>query len=156
VDVFVRTLHPEVIGWRFHWQQGTEVSVSLSTFDLLSTSQSRNSLVEYVCASGNTIRKRPTDDASASEFPLLKELWVDGVTEALASPLVFTTGDVHAAIWTTRHAGGLTDEQLTGIEAVVKPLARVAEVRALRRTAANLPEKTDFSVQPLCALCLCG
>ena len=138
VDVFVRTLHPEVIGRRFRWQQGTEVSVSMSTFDLPSAPQSRKSFVEYVCASGNTIRKRPTDEGSKTEFPLLEELWANGVTEVFASPLIFTAGDVHAAVWATRQAGGFTDEQLTGIEAVVKPLARVAEVRALRRTATNL------------------
>src|SRR5215813_5205076 len=62
VDVFVRTLHPEVIGRRFRWQQGSEVSVSISTFDLPSTSQSRKSLIEHVCASGHTIRQRPADD----------------------------------------------------------------------------------------------
>ena len=138
VEVFVRTLHPEVIGRRFHWQQGSEVSVSISTFDLSSTSQSRKSLVEHVCASGNTIRKRPMDEGSETEFPWLKELWADGVTEVFATPLVFTTGDVHVAIWITRQVGGFSDEQLNGIEAVVKPLARVAEVRALRRTATNL------------------
>jgi adenylate cyclase len=41
-------------------------------------------------------------------------------------------------LWTTRQAGGFTDEQIAGIERIVEPLARVAEVRALRRTATNL------------------
>src|SRR5262249_11137643 len=104
VDVFVRTLHPEIKGRRFRWQQGSEVSVAIATFG----PASRKGLVEHVCASGRNIRQRPTDDKSENEFPLLKELWSDGVTELFATPLVFTTGDVHAAVWTTQQAGGFT------------------------------------------------
>ncbi len=72
------------------------------------------------------------------EFPLLRELLEEGATDLLASPLVFTSGDVHAALWTTCQPGGFTDEQIAGIQAIVEPFARVAEVRALRRTATNL------------------
>ena len=133
VDVFVRTLHPEIKGRRFRWQEGHEVSVAIATFG-----PGRKSLVEHVCDSRKPIRERPTDDKSQGEFPLLKKLWAEGVTELFATPLVFTTGDVHAAVWTTQQADGFTDEQIAGIEAVVKPLARVAEVRALQRTASNL------------------
>jgi adenylate cyclase len=39
---------------------------------------------------------------------------------------------------TTREPGGFTDAQIAGIEAVMTPLARVAEARALRRTASTL------------------
>jgi adenylate cyclase len=34
--------------------------------------------------------------------------------------------------------GGFTDAQIAGIETIVRPLARVAEIRALQRTATNL------------------
>jgi len=76
VDVFVRTLQPKVVGRRFRWQQGNEVSVSTTTFDLAAL-KSRTSLVEHVCANATAIRKRPTDLDSEIEFPLLKELWAD-------------------------------------------------------------------------------
>jgi len=39
---------------------------------------------------------------------------------------------------TTRETGGFTDAQIAGIEAIITPLARVAEVRALRRMASML------------------
>ena len=38
----------------------------------------------------------------------------------------------------TREPSGFTDEQIADIEAIVTPLARVAEIRALRRTASTL------------------
>jgi adenylate cyclase len=72
------------------------------------------------------------------DFAMLHELRDEGATDYLVSPLVFTDGAVHVATWTTRQAGGFTPEQVAGIEAVIRPLARVAEARAMRRTAATL------------------
>jgi len=60
------------------------------------------------------------------------------VTDYLAIPLIFTDGSVHVATWSTQQAGGFTDVQIAGIESIVVPLARVAEIRALQRTASNL------------------
>jgi adenylate cyclase len=95
-------------------------------------------LIERVCAEGKSLRRRLADANCEKEFPLLLELLEEGATDLLATPLVFTDGDVHAVLWTTRQPGGFTDEQIAGIERIVEPLARVAEVRALRRTATNL------------------
>jgi hypothetical protein len=72
------------------------------------------------------------------DFPILSELRAEGVTDYFAVPLVFTDGTIHVATWTTREPRGFTDEQIAGIEAIVTPLARVAEIRALRRTASTL------------------
>jgi len=135
VDVYVRTLHPEVVGRRFRWKQGNEVSVHLTTFE---PAGSRKSLIEHVCATGVAIRRQHPEGDPEEEFPRLKELWADGVTDLLVSPLVFTTGSVHVAVWTTKRPGGFRDEQITGLESLMDPLARVAEVRALQRTATNL------------------
>lgn len=137
VDVFVRTLHPDITGRRFRWQVDTNVSISSATYDL-DTAEPRKSLLEKVCSDGVALRRRLSDPECQKEFPLLLELHEEGVTDLLASPLIFTDGELHAALWTTRQAGGFTDEQIAGLEAVVNPLARVAEVRALRRTATNL------------------
>jgi adenylate cyclase len=68
----------------------------------------------------------------------MRDLRAEGATDYLATPLIFTDGAVHPATWTTRQAGGFTDAQIAGIEAVVKPLARLTEIKALRRTAGNL------------------
>ncbi len=137
VDVFVRTLHPDITGRRFRWQVDTNVAISSATYDL-AAAEPRKSLLEKVCSDGVAIRRRLSDPECEKEFPLLVELHEEGATDLLASPLVFTDGDVHAVLWTTRQPGGFTDEQIARLEAVVNPLARVAEVRALRRTATNL------------------
>jgi adenylate cyclase len=51
---------------------------------------------------------------------------------------LFTDGTIHVATSTTKHPAGFTLKQFADLESIITPLARVAEIRALRRTAANL------------------
>src|SRR6185437_15929801 len=53
-------------------------------------------------------------------------------------PLFFMDGSTHASSWTTRAAGGFTDEQLAALRSIIPPFARVGEIFATRRTAAAL------------------
>ena len=138
VEVFVRTLHPNVIGRRFRWQSDAGVDVKTTPFPPPDKAETRESLVGHVCNYGIPISRQLFRAECPVDFPLLQELRDQGVTDFLASPLVFTDGDVHAAIWTTREPEGFTDKQRTALETILKPLARVTEVRALRRTAVNL------------------
>jgi adenylate cyclase len=138
VAVFVRTLHPHIMGRRFVWRPGADVEVLEAPFDLLETTEFRGSPVAKVYASGMPIRRRLAAADCPIDFPMLRELRDEGVSDYLASPLLFTDGEIHLATWTTREPIGFTDAQIEGIESIVAPLARVAEVRALRRTATNL------------------
>ena len=138
VAVFVHTLHPHIMGRRFVWRPGADVEVLEAPFDLLESAEFRGSPVAKVYASGMPIRRRLADADCPIDFPMLRELRDEGVSDYLASPLLFTDGEIHLATWTTREPGGFTDAQIEGIETIVAPLARVAEVRALRRTATNL------------------
>jgi adenylate cyclase len=88
---------------------------------------------------GQGLRRRLADPDCPLDFPVLAELRDgEGVTDYLATPLMFTDGTIHVAVWSTKQPGGFTEAQIAGIEAVVVPLARVTEIRALQRTAANL------------------
>jgi adenylate cyclase len=138
VAVFVRTLHPQVMGRRFIWRPGTEVEVSEAPFELLESADFLENPIAQVYATGRALRRKLTDPDCAVDFPVLSELRAEGITDYLASPLVFTDGAIHAVTCTTRQAGGFTDAQITGIEAIITPLARVAEIRALRRMGSTL------------------
>ena len=94
--------------------------------------------VVRVQTTGETIRRRLANPDCPLDFPFLAELREEAVTDYLALPLRFTNGEIHAATFTTRQPGGFTAEQIAAIEAIVPPLARVAEVSALRVTAINL------------------
>jgi adenylate cyclase len=136
--VFVRTLHPNVTGRRFLWRLGHGVDTSELLFEGVQTSEFQNSPVARVYVSGTAIRRRFATEDDVANFPLLRDLRMEGVSDYLASPLTFTDGTIHVATWATRHPDGFSDEQVAGIEAIVAPLTRVAEIRALTRTASNL------------------
>jgi adenylate cyclase len=138
VAVFVRTLHPEIMGRRFRWQPGQPVQVLEGKFDLLDRGEYRNSPFAAVLATGKQYRSRVADGPKADDFPIVNDLRAEGVTDYLATPLIFTDGAIHVATWSTREPRGFANDQLAGIEAITAPLARVAEIRALRRTATNL------------------
>jgi adenylate cyclase len=133
--VFVRTLHPNVMGRRFIWRPGAEVETSEAPFELLETAEFRDNPIARVYETSRAIRRKLTDPGYVADFPVLADLRAQGVTDYLASPLFFTDGAIHVVTCTTQQPGGFTEAQIAGIEAIITPLARVAEIRALRRTA---------------------
>jgi adenylate cyclase len=138
VAVFVNTLHPQIIGRRFIWRPGADVEISEGRFGLFDTPEFRENPVARVYATRTALRRRLADRSCAMDFPILRDLRAEGVTDYVALPLFFTDGAVHLVTCTTRQPGGFTGAQIAGIEAIMTPLARVAEIRALRRTASTL------------------
>ncbi len=138
VAVFVRTLHPDLMGRRLLWREGEGVQISEAPITFMETEEFRNSPVVHVMTTGVALRRRLEDRAAPLALSMLAELRRDGVTDYLASPLAFTNGELHAVSWTTRQPGGFTATHIAGLEAVVAPLARLTESYALRRIAGNL------------------
>ena len=138
VAVFVRTLHPHVMGRRIMWRPDAEVDIAEAPFELLDSAAFLDNPIARVYATGDAIRRKLTDPNGDVDFPVLSELRAQGVTDYLAVPLFFTDGAIHVATWTTRQPGGFSDAEIAGIKAIVNPLTRVTEIYALRRTASNL------------------
>ncbi len=114
------------------------VTTSEALFALTETADFQKSPFTTVYATRAPLRRRLADPACPHDFAILEDLRGEGVTDYAAFPLLFTDGTVHVATWSTKQPGGFTPKQFADLEAVVAPLARVAEIRALRRTAGNL------------------
>jgi adenylate cyclase len=136
--VFVNTLHPDVIGRAFIWEVGKGVRVSAAKYEILETAEYQSSPVVAVYATRQPIRRQIAAGTCPDDFPILHELRAEGATDYVAFPLPFTDGTVHVATYTTRQPGGFTPQQFADLESIIAPLTRVAEIRALRRTATNL------------------
>jgi adenylate cyclase len=139
VAVFVTTLHPDVMGRRFLWKADSGVTTSEALFEQVETDDFRESPFATVYNTRKSIRYR----LAAGEYPdipVLRDLISEGTTDYVAYPLLFSDGTIHVATWATGQPSGFTSEQLGGLESVIAPLARVAEIRALRRTASNVIE----------------
>jgi adenylate cyclase len=138
VAVFVTTLHPGIMGRRFLWRLGEGVQVTEADYAMLETDTYNLSPVRTVFTTGATIRRHVVDPDCPNDFPIVDEMRAEGVTDYLIQPLPFTSGEIHAVSWTTTRPGGFVDDDLVALEAVRRPLARVAEIYALQRTATTL------------------
>src|ERR1700758_5849127 len=58
VAVFVRTLHPQVMGRRFIWRPGTEIEVSEAPFELLERAEFLENPIAQVYATGRALRRQ--------------------------------------------------------------------------------------------------
>jgi adenylate cyclase len=136
--VLVRTLHPQFLGRRFSWRPGQGVDVGTAAHETLQGPAFLDSPVRHIYETEALLRRRLADPDCPRDFPMLHELAAEGMTDYLALPLRFSNGEIHVASWSTKQPGGFTDADIAAIAAVAVPLARVTEVRALRRTAVNL------------------
>lgn len=137
---FVRTLHPDIAGRSLIWRFGQPVELAEAGYDLLESERFLTNPVVWVQRTGMALRRRLDGDAVAGEFPFLGELRSAGFTDYLATPLRFGDGQIPVASWATRQPAGFADDDLAALTIVAPPLARVAEIRGLRRTSATLLE----------------
>lgn len=138
VAVFVRTLHPHLMGRRFLWRPGEAVQVGEAPNAITTDPEFQGSPVARIYSTGLAIRRRLLDPDGTDDFPILRDLRADGITDYLASPLYFSNGEIHVVTWTTQAAAGFTEGQILALESVVAPFARIAEMWAVRRMATNL------------------
>jgi len=138
VTVFVRTLHPEIVGRRFVWHPETGTEISDGSFELLERRTFLESPMMHVANTGEALRRRLADPDCEMDYPVLHDLRADGVTDYFVAPLHFSSGEVHFSSWATRQPGGFTDAEIEAIERVIPPLARIGEIRAWYRVAGNL------------------
>ncbi len=71
-----------------------------------------------VVEGGAEIRRHLADPECLDDFPMLKGLRQEGVTDYLIMPLDFTNGEIHAGSWSTRQPGGFSDPQLAALRRV--------------------------------------
>jgi adenylate cyclase len=136
---FVRTLHPFVVGRSFIWHSSKPVEVRDNTYEFLRSPEFLESPVGEVVRTGAWVRRRldiEVERSGGSE--LLRGLAAEGLTEYVAAPLVFLSGQVHALTFATTRPGGFDDDHVEVLRAIVPALSRIAEILALSRTAANL------------------
>ena len=138
VRVFIQTLHPNLMGRVFTWRPDRDVEIGEASLDVLGSKPFLASPIAHVGSTGKSVRRRLVDPNCVLDFPILDELRAEAVTDFLCVPLIFSTGAIHAVTWSTKAPLGFSDDALAGIELVIAPLARMAEIWALRRIATNL------------------
>jgi adenylate cyclase len=137
VNIFIRTLHPDIFGFSFVWRLGEEVTVTSASFDAPDSQEFKSSPLAILYETASEVRYR-LDDPESARFPFLDDMRAEGVTDYFAAPLLFADGLINSSSWTTKQPGGFSDAQLDGLRTVIPPLARLIEIISLRRRAATL------------------
>jgi adenylate cyclase len=137
VGVFVRTLHPDIVGRNFIWRPGAEVVMGTVSFEMLDAPEYLNSPLAIVFEQGREVRSL-IDAPDSRRFPFFDDMRAEGVTDYIALPLTQSDGFVHASSWTTKQPGGFTDDQLNALRSLIPPMARLIEITRLHRTATVL------------------
>jgi adenylate cyclase len=138
VAAFVRTLHPHIMGRSFEWIAGHDgVKVLEASYAVLRSEMYAKSPVGAVFASGRELRRR-LDGSEPLDMAELVAFAADGYTDYVVLPLRFLDGQTHAIVLSTKEPGGFTEAQVDAVRKIVRPLSRIAEILALRRTATNL------------------
>jgi adenylate cyclase len=136
---FVRTLHPHLLGRSFVWRPGRAVVTREAPFAFVASESYRTSTIAAVSDLGRPVRQRPMDPAWPNDYRgTHSELVAEGITDYIAAPLRFLDGQTHTFSFATTDPAGFTDEQIGTLLDLTRPLARVGEIFALTRTAANL------------------
>jgi adenylate cyclase len=139
VGVFVRTLHPNVLGRAFIWQADKgAVEVAEAAHDLLDSEVFLKSPIRVVFTENVEVRRRLADPACPMDFPVLEDLRKEGATDFLATPLRFVNGEVHAATFATRRPGGLSEAELGALRRLVPPFTRMVEIYGNMQKARNI------------------
>ncbi len=137
VAVFVRTLHPSLLGLGFIWRAGGGVTLGSMVHGEDDGDEFQLSPLRRVFFEGIEVRHRLIGD-EVSNVPLLADLRAEGSTDYIALPLNMSDGAIHASSWTTRDPEGFSDPQLDGIRRVMPALARMIEIHLLRHMASGL------------------
>jgi adenylate cyclase len=139
VGVFVRTLHPNLLGRAFIWQADKgAVEMTEAGHDLLESEAFLKSPIRVVFNEHVEVRRRLADPACPIDFPILEELRRDGSTDFIAAPLRFVDGEVHAASFATRRPGGFRDDELAALRRLLAPFTRMVEIYGYMQKARNI------------------
>ena len=132
--VFIRTLHPSIMGRRFSWTKGEGVQVIEASYALLDSELFQQSTIGHVYRHGQPVRIHLDGPDADSSYNTSDELRKEGASDYLMLPMFFSNGEVHGISWATRQPGGFLADELAAFDAVTPAFARATEIYALRRT----------------------
>ncbi|MCB9763491.1 MAG: adenylate/guanylate cyclase domain-containing protein [Alphaproteobacteria bacterium] len=139
VALGARILHPLVRDIAFFWRADRS-GVEYHEFGHVIEEQPRftRSPVAAIERGAPSIRRRLTGPGVLLDYPILEELRAEGMTDYLALPMHFSSGQTSASTWATDQPGGFTDAQVALLQEALDILSLLLEIRVHRRVAGVL------------------
>lgn len=134
LGVFVTTLHPNVVGRAFIWERGAPTRMA----PLQKSMQSTQAYIQsplYACITSG-VEYRWKKGMPDNGYGVIQDLQAQGCVDYACFPLRFVTGETH--VMSVASKTGFTEDHMAAMRRIVRPLARLTEIMAMRRTAENI------------------
>jgi adenylate cyclase len=138
--VSVRTLHPQVAAQGFHWWRNRDhVKIVPREHGIYEEPVYLDSPIRLLHERRvNEVRRRIEDPATPIDFPILKDLKAEGVTDYLALPIQFTSGTINTMAIASDRPGGFTAQEIAYFKGLLPIFTIALEVREIKRIASTL------------------
>ena len=133
----VPILHPQVFSFSGLWQLGKGATERLYRADSSQSASLENSPIK-IAYDGKPVRCRLTAPSDKPEFPIVKDLRRDGITDYIVLPVPFSDGTSKALSLATTRINGFSDGEVALFMAMMPAFSFNLEVQTLRRTARTL------------------
>jgi len=139
VGFFFYALHPQYFGVALFWD-GRDVAVRPGRHGFEQTAEYLDSPAARITAGERAIRRRLEQGGDQLDFPVLRELHAQGMTDYVIAEVVFSSGVRNSVSLATRRPGGFTGHDIAEIERLLHPFAMVMETFSGRELARMLLE----------------
>ena len=138
VSLHVGTLHPQLIGFGWVWEQSDGLCDEFQVAEAALRSHAyRLNPLYRVIEYGEKVRCRTADPAAIERFPLVRELASQGITDYLVEPI--GGGAYHnAASIATKEPSGFTDAQVVALQRLLALFAIHVERHIALRISVNV------------------
>jgi len=126
VAFFFWTLHPQYAGVALFWD-GQKVTLNRGEHGFRNTEQYLSSPAASISRGERVIRRRLEDRDCALDFPVLRELREQGMTDYVIAEVLFSGGVRNSVSLTTRRPGGFLDHDIAEIQRLLHPFALIME-----------------------------
>src|SRR5262245_34072021 len=135
----IRTLHPQFLGVTSRWvRDSSETEELFVVHGVRQTDYYLESPMRPVFEEGKPVRRRLTGPDAELDFPLLRELRDEGLSDYLALPLIAPGDRYGATTFATDKADGFSDDEVRFLHGLAPQLALHVEVQAMRLLATNV------------------
>jgi adenylate cyclase len=139
MSVFIRTLHPLLIGSAYVWRSDKDgIHSFVLTHDTLSSPLFLDSPLIPIFNGAGGIRRRLEGEAPMLDYGIIKQLHEEGMTDYAAMPMTFSDGQVNAVTMSTSKTGGFSTAELGRVHEILPVLSRFFEVHAARSMSNSL------------------
>lgn len=139
LSVFIRTLHPLLIGSAYVWRPDKEgIHSFVLTHDTLSSPLFLDSPLVGIFNGAGGIRRRLEGADPVLDFGILKQLHGEGITDYAAMPMTFSDGQINVLTLASDLPGGFSLSDLGRVHEILPVLSRYFEVHAARGMANSL------------------